>query len=199
MKTASAILLPLAAALAACGSKAGVDANGAAADQLPVDLTPDLASVEANKAVNVQQLIEKALPAAIPDAKTAQYRNVRAGGGGAACGEVSGKTTHGFRPFVISPQGVAVVGTSPTIAYEDPSDFLADAWIRWCATPEELQRVATAVQKAKTDPGLANLAIPAPDVPPPVPALPEAKPAKPAPPPPPPQIGSFFNSVARTK
>jgi hypothetical protein len=185
--------------LAGCGAKDNVDANSAAGD-IPPDLMPNLAAVEANSAANVQALIDKAMPAVLPDAKTAQYRGVHAGAGGAACGEVSARTTHGFVPFVVTPAAVAVVGTSPKIAYEDPSDFLADAWIRWCATPDELRNVASVVQKAKPD-ALGNLAMPVPDVPGAVPSgvPPEAAPAKPSAAPPPPQIGSFFNSVAHGK
>jgi hypothetical protein len=185
---------PILLLLAGCGSRNGADANAEGA--LPPELMPNMEAVEANTAARAQALIDKALPAALPDAKTAQYRNVRAGGGGSACGEVSGKTTHGFVPFVVSPEGVAVVGTTAKIAYDDPSDFLADAWIRWCATPEELKNVAAAVQKARPDALPANFAAPAPDLPPP-PAAPEAPAPGPTRPPPPPQIGSFFNSVQR--
>jgi len=193
MKTMT-ILAPILLLLAGCGAKDKADANSAAAD-LPPDLMPNLAAIEANNAANVQALIDKAIPAVLADAKSAQYRGVHAGAGGAACGEVSGRSTHGFVPFVVTPAGVAVVGTSPKIAYEDPSDFLADAWIRWCATPDELRNVASVVQKAKPN-ALGNLTVPVPDVPGamPPPAGPEPAP-KPTAPPPPPQIGSFFNSV----
>ncbi|MBV9929327.1 MAG: hypothetical protein JO013_00060 [Alphaproteobacteria bacterium] len=186
---------PILLLLAGCGAKDGVDANNMA-DAPPPDLMPNLAAVEANGAAQVQALIDKALPAVLPDAKTAQYRNVHPGPGGAACGEVSARTTHGFVPFVVTPAGVAIVGSSPKIAYEDPSDFLADAWIRWCATPEELRNVAAVVQKAKPD-AIGNLAVPVPDVPGTVPApvVAEAQRPRPTAPPPPPQIGSFFNSV----
>jgi hypothetical protein len=186
---------PILLLLAGCGSKNAADSNDAAG-ALPPELTPNMAAVDANKAAQVQALIDKGLPAVLPDARSAQYRNVRPGGAGSACGEVSGKSTHGFVPFVVSPDGIAVVGKSAKIAYEDPNDFLADAWIRWCATPEELKNVAAAVQKAKPDALPANFSLP-PDVPPPAAAAePAAKPTKP---PPPPQIGSFFNSVARGK
>src|SRR3954469_15689526 len=152
---------PILLLLAGCGSKSGVDANNAA-DAIPPDLMPNMEAVEANSAAHAQDLIDRALPVVLPDAKSAQYRNVRAGAGGSACGEVSGKTTHGFVPFVVTPAGVGILGTGPRIAYEDPSDFLADAWIRWCATPEELQKVSATIQKAKPD-ALGNVAAPIPD------------------------------------
>jgi hypothetical protein len=190
------ILLPL-LLLAGCGSRDRGDANNAA-DALPPELMPNMAAVEASSAAHVQALIDQALPAAVPDAKTAQYRNVRAGAGGAACGEVAGKTTHGWVPFVVPPSGTAVVGTGAKIDYANPSDILADAWIRWCATPEELNTVAAEIHKARPDLLPGNLAAPVPDVPPPQPVA-EAPPARPSAPPPPPQISSFFNSVARGK
>jgi hypothetical protein len=95
---------------------------------------------------------------------------------------------------------VAVVASGPRIAYEDPNDFLADAWIRWCATPEELEALGPAIQAAaakaaSTDPSL-NIAEPEIPLPEPAAPPPEAPRAKP-PPPPPPQIDSFFNSVQR--
>jgi hypothetical protein len=191
---------PILLLLAGCGAKHDAEA-GNAADPVPSDLMPNIADVAANGAANVQALIDTAMPAALPDAKSAQYRNVRAGAGGAACGEVSGKTTHGFVPFVVAPGGIAVVGTSPKIAYEDPNDLLADAWVRWCATPEELNRVAATIRKARPDLLPGNAAAAVPDIPGaiPPPPPPQAAPAKPAAPPPPPQIGSFFNSVAHGK
>jgi hypothetical protein len=181
---------------AGCGSRNNVGA-GNGAEGIPPDLTPNLAAIEANRAVEAQALVERAMALAMPDAKDAQYRNVRAGSGGSACGEVSGRTTGGFRPFVVTPEGAAVIGTSAAIAWNDPSDVLADAYIRWCATPEELRKVAPAIQKAQPGASLPNLAAPpaetAAPVPPPI--LLDANPSKPPPPPPPPQIGSFFNSV----
>jgi hypothetical protein len=148
----------------------------------------------------LQALIDKAMPAVLPNAKAARYRDVRAGAGGAACGEVAAGSAI-FRPFVVTPEGVAVVATGAAIAYDDPNDIFADAWIRWCATPEELQRLAPQLQKA-ADANIADLVpppdMPVPDVPIPLPQTEEAPrsvaPARPAPPP---QIDSFFNSVQR--
>lgn len=183
--------------LAGCGSKNEVDA-GNASGALPPELMPNMAAVEANRMAAAQALVDRALPSVLADARNAQYRNIRPGAGGSACGEVSGKTTHGFVPFVVTPEAIAVVGTSPKIAWEDTSDVLADAYIRWCATPEELQKVAPLIKNAKGDPSVTNVAIPTVDpvpVPPPAAGPVEEKPGKPLPPPPPPQIGSFFNSV----
>jgi hypothetical protein len=152
----------------------------------------------------IQALIERAM-STIPDAASARYRNVRPGAGGAACGEVSLKSTP-FRPFVVTPEAVAVIAATPTLAFNDPADIAADAWIRWCATPEELERLPPRL----TDPVLPTLDADANGAAPaelPIPsAVPEPTAAAPAPPPPsaaakkapPPEIDSFFNSVQRS-
>lgn len=154
----------------------------------------------------VEALIARAMPAVLPDPAKARYRDVRAGVGGAACGAVATPGPGGgegpFRPFVVTPQGVAVVATGPAIAFDDPSDFLADAWIRWCASPEELQRLGPELKRAAAlPPPLPEPALEPDLVAAPAPAQPTA-PAAPPPreprrPPPPPQIDSFLNSVQR--
>ena len=57
-----------------------------------------------------------------------------------------------FLPFVITPAKVALVGSSPQIQFADPSDLLADAYVRWCATPEELSRIGPQLHQAASDP-----------------------------------------------
>src|SRR4029453_16474947 len=134
-----------------------------------------------------------------------EYRNIKAGVGGAACGEVATVAPNGkpdlYRHFVITPDAVAVIGTKPGVDFKDPSEFLADAWIRWCASPEELELVEGQLDQgphAIPDP------LPDPDVPPPAEEpllpLPRQEPRRPAaatPPPPPAQIDSFSKSVSR--
>jgi hypothetical protein len=99
-----------------------------------------------------------------------------------------------------------VVAATAKLAYDDPGDFVADAWIRWCASPEELQKLAPELRRAAGDPASApmNSLAPAadgdvsavPDVPPPAaPAPAPPRPAAPAKPPPPANVESFFNSV----
>jgi len=196
--------------LSSCGKKAPVDepTGPDGGSLLPANLADSALPDDSAKA---QALIERAMPAALKDPKAAQYRNVRAGAGGSACGEVALKAGAPFMPFVVNPDAIAVVGSRPQIAWEDPDDFLADAWIRWCATPEELAKLRPRLEKA------ANAPIPSPAeagagaIPPPLdPAILAAEPppppsttaspvpaprAKPAPPPPTPRIDSFFNSV----
>jgi hypothetical protein len=198
----------LALALAGCGSRGGggnVTDNEAAA--IGAEANAMLANLGAaspqEDAARIQELIARAMPAAMPDAKDAQYRNLRTGAGGAVCGEVASKPAGNaaplFRPFVINPQGFAVVAATPKLAYDDPGDFVADAWIRWCASPEELQKLAPQLHRAASDPSAlpmngvdAATSGELPDTPPPAPPPPAPHPAKP---PPPANVESFFNSV----
>ena len=206
-------LLPILALLASCNSQPGeedasAEAGGgdpAAAAPAPPPGTPNAAELQAK--------VSRAMAVGLPGAATAEYRALRPGAGGAACGEVATQEKGAagiFRPFVVTPDGLAVVAAGPAIAWEDPDDFVADAYIRWCASPEELQRLAPQLETAAAKSAAAlKAAAPEPDLPlPPVredPAAAAAPPetAEPAPPPrrkappPPPQIDSFFNSVDR--
>jgi hypothetical protein len=199
-----AIILPL-LLLAACGAKGAGNAEAEAQN----DLLANLQLVDSNAdPARLQALIDETMPAALGNAKDAQYRNVRAGAGGAVCGEVS-SARQPFLPFVITPAKVALVGSSPEIQFADPSDLLADAYVRWCATPEELTRIAPQLHRAASDPAnvtMAQLPVTPPPLPPDSeatnaavaapPPPPRAAPSKPAPPPPQ-DIDSFMNSVAR--
>jgi hypothetical protein len=157
---------------------------------------------------HIQALIAQAMPASLAGAKDPQCRNVRAGAGGSVCGDV---TTAGQPPraFVITPDALAVVASGPKLRFSDPSDFAADAYVRWCATPDELNAIQAEIRRAAADP--ANIVMtqtvtaaapeaaappgdlpPPPDVPAPAPPRPAAKPAAP---PPPADIDSFMNAV----
>ncbi|HEX8668760.1 MAG TPA: hypothetical protein VF727_10365 [Allosphingosinicella sp.] len=195
--------------LTACGS-GDSDQERSGAGTVPVaDPLGNLAAgVPVPDAAALQQLVQQAMPAEV--AGGAQFRNVRAGSGGSACGEVATKAGSApagtFRPFVVTPEGVAVIAATPKIAFDDPADPVVDAYIRWCASPEELQRLPSVLAKSTGDPPPAPpedvpLPTPFPPDPSPPPAAaplaatpPPAQPAKPAPPP---RIDSFFNSVQR--
>src|SRR5438094_3558386 len=191
--------------LAGCGShKSGEDNQTI---PLQENLIADLqTSNSAQDAARLQSLIERAMATALPDASKAQYQNIHEGVGGAACGEVASSSSKGklgpYRRFVVPPDAVAVIGTSPEVKFNDPSDFLADAWIRWCASPDELKLVEGQIGQGPAP----STEVPAPtDIPnlPEAPSLPIPKQAPPsrtasaAPPPPPPQIDSFSKSVSR--
>lgn len=175
-------------------------ATGAEANAM---LANALAPVDPNDPARLQAVIAKAMPAALPDARDAQYRNLRGGVGGAVCGEVAskpvGRAAPVFRPFVINPDGIAVVAQTPKLAFDDPSDFTADAWVRWCASPEELQKLAPQIRQAATGPGATMGNVDASAEPPlsnaPPPPAPAPARAAPASKPPPASVESFFNSV----
>jgi hypothetical protein len=205
MRKIALILLPL---VAACGSQnspqEAADEDTSASLEAE-DLAPSAAGTDP---AQLQSLIDRAMPAVLQNPGEAEYRNVRPGAGGSVCGEVAPKEPKGpvFRPFVVTPEAIAVVGTSPRVAFENPEDFLADAWIRWCATPEELKQLSDNLPKLTrkvqqtSEADLPPLDIE--DIPLPPPAAqpgtetPPAPPAK-AKPADPPRIDSFFNSVAR--
>jgi hypothetical protein len=205
-------LLPILLLLASCGSKNAEEdaASNGSSGEVPAGAA---ASPSAEESAALQAKVSRAMAVVLPGAGTAEYRNVRAGAGGAACGEVAtaGKEAGIFRPFIVTPDGLGVVASGPAIAWDDPNDFVADAWIRWCATPEELARLGPQLQNAAVNSAAAAAEVPAaePDLPlPPVrdgaPLTAPPPEASPPPqrkeaPPPPPRIDSFFNSVDRSE
>ena len=197
------ILLPILLVLTVgCGDRnAGGEEGAAGADSEAAALAA-AAEAAAPDPARLQALVERAM-ATLPGGARAKYRNVRAGSNGAACGEVALQSPL-FRPFVVSPQAFAIVAAGPAIAFEDPADPAADAWIRWCATPEDLlaleprlraaEAAAPAVDGNLLAPPPLDLQLPEAAAPPPRDA--PAPPRKDAPAPPQ-QIDSFFNSVQR--
>lgn len=196
--------------LAGCGAKDTEETEGNALG-VPEGLTAPLpAGPPGQDPAALQALIDRAMATTLPNAKDAQYRNLRPGTAGAVCGEVSvpgPKQAPGpFRLFVVTSDAVAIVAEGATIDYDDAEDAFADAWLRWCATPDELQALSTRLQSAADNAAADNAAMAIPEVP--LPDLPtDALPQDPEPaakakrtePPPPPQIDSFFNSVDRPK
>jgi hypothetical protein len=204
------LLLPvIAGACDRLGGRGGDDGSGAGDPLANLQVTDRNADP-----ARLQALIDRAMPAVLGAAKEPRYSNVRAGAGGAVCGEVSA-AGEPARPFIVTPDAVAVVAAQPRLDYADPSDFTADAYVRWCATPEELKAIQVEIRRAAADP--ANLAMPAaanaagasvvtaaePPPPPPtvepVPAPPPAKPPGARSPAPAPagDIDSFANAVRR--
>ncbi|MFL6862646.1 MAG: hypothetical protein ACJ8DZ_06580, partial [Allosphingosinicella sp.] len=147
--------LLLAAGLCACDRLPGGHGNesGAAAE----DPTANLQVVDRNAdPAHIRDLIARAMPAALGGARDPRYANLRAGVGGAACGEVSA-AGEPARPFIVTPDAVAIVAEAPKLRFADPGDFAADAWVRWCATPEELAAIQAEIKRAAADP--ANIAM----------------------------------------
>jgi hypothetical protein len=198
--------------LSGCGSGGGGevrDRDAEAAGAQANAMLANLASLSpADDPARLRDLVAKAMPAALPDARDAQYRNLRSGVGGSVCGEVAPKPAAGapvFRPFLINPGGIALVAAAPQLKLDDPNDFFADGWIRWCATTEELQNLAPRLQQAAGAPSVppgqvdateAPAIGPEPAPPPePAPTPPSRRSARPPGPQPSPSIDSFVNAV----
>ena len=172
----------------------------------PVAPTASPAAVpQANAADAARLLQEKAaagLRAILPDPDDARYADLRAGTAGAVCGRVDTAQPDGersgARPFVVTPDGVAVISLTPELMLNDPEDLFPDYYIRWCATTAELAtlEVASDLNAAApvTDlpadlPELAELPAPTADAPAPA--------SGPAPAPPTSSLESFSKAVIR--
>lgn len=160
----------------------------------------------------LEERVDRAMAAVLQDPAGARYRNVRAGLAGTVCGEVDprrkGGGHTGFRPFLVTPEGVARVATAPRLTFEDPTDPFPDFYLRWCASAEELKRLEPELKRAIARAGGEAPVEPLPDVP--LPDLLPADPgAQPLPPPDsapagksesrPADVDSFINSVKRKK
>ena len=173
----------------------------------PVTISP------AQQAAQYQQRASQALAAILDDPESARYSQVRAGAAGSVCGLVDAKQAGGKyagpRPFVVTPEGVAVISTTPQVMFQDPEDLFPDFYIRWCASPDELKGLGPRIASGPmTDLNLADDLTSMVDaaVAPPLPA--EAQPVEaakaPPPPPPPPtqppgEEDSFSRAVLRNR
>lgn len=198
--------------LAGCGWASPDDSN---VQEQGADLAAE-ALAAANQAAGeqgedpaaLQARVERAMGVILRDSESARYANIRSGVARSVCGEVDSKQENGryggMRPFVVTPEGVAVISTTAAIGFGDPADIFPDYYIRWCASPDELTRLGPAVRTplpAPADPGVqADI----PDIPmldPPPPAGAPGGPAPKARPPAAPgadKDDSFLNSVVRT-
>ena len=146
MRKLAALLLLLSACDSDKGAQQASRAPSAAA--LPGEAAPVPAT--ADDLAKFQQQIGQSLAPMLFDAGSARYANLRSGSGGAVCGEVDAKQEDGkfsgFRPFVITPEGIAVISTASRVLFNDALDIFSDFYIRWCATPEELQRLGPEIR-----------------------------------------------------
>jgi len=188
--------------LAGCDSDPAGDTAPASEAAVPAAAVPAALS-PAQQAAQNQEKAAQALAAILADPKSARYSEVRAGAAGAVCGRIDAKQPDGGaagpRPFVVTPEGVAVISPAPQVMFDDPDDMFPDFYIRWCASPEELKRIGPRIAAA-----------PPPEAPPaedltavldtalPPPAAPQAAAdAARATPPPPREEDSFSSAVMR--
>lgn len=133
--------------LGACGSRSDEAADGNAARAEAAASQQLAEQLGAQGEAGLRRRLES-LTAILADPS---YRQVRSGPMGAVCGEVDTKLRDGartgFRPFVIAPDGFPLISTTARINYDDPEDMFPDAYIRWCASPDEMERIAALVER----------------------------------------------------
>ena len=160
-------------ALAACGSDGAADDNQAAA--------PAGNAAAAAAGARLMPRVTAAMAVLLADPASALYSGVREGSAGSVCGSIAVPRTDGTHsppvPFVVTPEGVALLSATPQLGWDAPEDPFPPAYARWCATPEELEEMRARIA--------ASPAPPPPDeeLPPPAEELPLED--QPAPPPPP--------------
>ena len=195
--------------LAGCESEPASDAEPVPDGILPTAQAPVTVSPAQQPAEN-QQRASQALAAILADPESARYSGLRAGAAGSVCGLVDAKQAGGKyagpRPFVVTPEGVAVISTTPQVMFQDPEDLFPDFYIRWCASPDELKGLGPRIASGPmpdlnlTD-DLTSMVEAA--VAPPLPA--EAQPVEAAKAPPPPPVqppgeeDSFSRAVLRNR
>ncbi len=156
--------------LSGCGANGEDEGDraGSADPMAGAELLPDASPMDP---AQIQARATLAMAAILENPQGARYANLRLGSAGAICGDVdpAGATAarNGLRPFVVTPDGVAVISTATRIAFDDPQDPFPDYHIRWCATPEELATIPPEIP-------LAAAADPAP----PVELIPEVPPTE---------------------
>jgi hypothetical protein len=214
-------LLILLLLLASCDSQRDEASGGRGAATAPAGLEDPL--IKAADPAALQRRAETAMTAAVLDPASARYANIREGSGGSICGDVNAKgedgRLQGFRPFVVSPEGVAVVSSAATIMFDNPADLYPDFYLRYCAPLEELptlhQKIVARTPDLPAPPDASLGPAPPSDLPPlddpvgaapPPPPVPAPKPAPRTPAPTKDQAkaptgdeDSFFNAVIRNK
>jgi hypothetical protein len=155
--------------LAGCDSQSRDGGGGSGMSAQEAALMENLsAGASPEDTAQLQVRAAAALSGALIDPGSARYANIRSGASGAICGEVDSKQPDGkqggMRPFLVTPQGVAVISTTPQVVFADPSDIFPDLYIEYCASPEELTRLGPRLSEAARNPE----AIPIPAAEPPL-------------------------------
>jgi len=153
--------------LAGCGSDAPEQGGEEPLAPPPLpDLNVSTNAAEVDPAM-LQARVDAAMKAVLQNPGSARYRNVRMGLVDTICGEVDparkGGGRTGFLPFLVTPQGAALIARSPNLSFDDPTDTFPDLYIRWCATDEELARLGPKLDRsiaaaAGPDGDLGNIA-----------------------------------------
>ena len=91
----------------------------------------------------------RAAMAALPGHADARFANLRVGMRNAVCGELAERLpTGGYgepHPFLVSPEGEAIVSRTAWLDLTNPDDRFPDFYIRLCATPAELAALAAEI------------------------------------------------------
>lgn len=158
-RTNKALQLSIALALVAgCDSRDAESMDAAPEGQVPA--AAGTLPGQGGDPAQAQQRAVAALSILLPDARSARYAQVRPGTAGAVCGIVDARQADGKysgpRPFVVSPEGVAVVSTTPLVNFDDPEDVFPDFYIRWCATPAELRTIGPRIALPDAPPPMAD-------------------------------------------
>lgn len=121
------------------GCDARPDAGGEGNDGMPAPQPEAGEPAVGDRGADNLMRAKQALGAILENPASARYSQVRSGAAGSVCGLVDA------RPFVVTPEGVAVVSPAPKVMFDDPDDVFPDYYIRWCASSEELRRIGPRV------------------------------------------------------
>ena len=188
--------------LAGCDAGAEREAAAPPSGASPAGRESSSKASPAEQAAQIQQRAERALAAILADPAGARYSDLRAGAAGALCGRVedrqAGGRSDGSRPFVVTPEGVAVLSATAEVMFTDPEDLFPDFYIRWCASPDELRRIGPRIAAAPLPETVPAEVLTGPTEGAPLPPA-AAEVAKAAPPaaPPPVEEDSFSRAVLR--
>lgn len=138
--------------LAGCDAGAEHEAAAPPSGGSPAGRESSSEASPAQQAEQFRQRAERALAAILADPAGARYSDLRAGAAGALCGRVEDRPADGRsdgpRPFVVTPEGAAVLSATPEVMFADPEDLFPDFYIRWCASPDELRRIGPRIAAA---------------------------------------------------
>jgi hypothetical protein len=204
--------LPATAASAACAALAACGPNASSPFGNEAAVAANAAENASAPARDPMPRVLAAMAALLVDPESARYSNLRDGSVGSICGAVAVRQPDGGHappvPFVVTPEGAALVSATPRLAWEALEDPFPPAYARWCATPAELEQMRAAIAasplRLPEQPPPADLPLGNETAPPPAPPEPPPR-ATPAPPRPPvakwepadPDDVSFTNAVRR--